>query len=854
MFEKRNTAISLKLALREICFHKTRSILTILAAILTATLFSFALFLISTQESGYERQIRSYSNTQADILFTDLNRLQISLLEEQDIVNTVAWYQPIGSVEQEGISYSFAAYSEEYAQTVDATPLRGRLPQNENEIAMEVQAAYSLFGKSQVGETVTLTWTPVEGGEPIQQDFTLVGTWESEMYSYIIWVSDSLAEQYIPSDETANITVGVTLWRAGNIEEDAMTLAKTIGVSDDNYQVNQVFSESSQDSIHYYTRYIKYVLPVIFLCGFFIFLAVFQMSVELDIRFYGRMKTLGMTPFQMRRVVYYWATILTICSVPVGWLCGILLNRWVSGIFYLNDSNLQLADAIYPLSDFISSLLATWITIFLAAMIPALYVSHMEPADAIRYQGIQHKNKKIKKPRRKGRHVLSVYPGHRNSIGRMALSGMLRQRGRMALSLTALVIASMFACAAATQYSSFDIEKFVGDKFSFDYLIKGDGQAYTLSYDPDDDSLTPELYQQLSNAVGSENISCVYYTETEITLEDALWDQIVSYYDRNKEHYQELYEYRDFESSYEKLKNEHRMTVVIYGVEQEFMRAMTSNFGLTGTYDQQTFETGSYTYVTGVDKNSGNMNDPDYHQPLPEAGSGITLDGTTYTILGTGQTPNNAMFVRPDDTLYLECYLPVETFLNLYPGRNPVEICLTAPDGQATVVDQILEDYQNKMGYTFYILSRQIYYEGGFSSVWSTFGYIYIAAVILFIIALIGFVNLILHRTLARSREFAVYRSLGMSKQELLKLVIMESVFYTGLVAIVIYPLSALASGPMMQFYYANGNEWAYTYHFTLMPTHLLMAVLLILALVLPFICLYFTEKDSITHRLNLDE
>lgn len=855
MFEKKNTVISLKLAIREIRFHKIRSFLTILSAVLTAALFSFALFLISSQEAGYERQIRSYSNTQADILFTGLTYSQVSALQAQPVVDTAAWYQTVGETRKDGIQYSLAAYSEDYAQTTEAIPVRGRLPENENEIAMEVQSAYSLFGKSQVGETVTLTWTPVNAREQVQQEFTLVGTWDSEMYSYIMWVSDSFAQQYAPSGETANITAGVTLWRTGNVEKDAMALAGAIGTSNENYQINQVFSESSQDAIHNYTRYIRYVLPVIFLCGFFIFLAVFQMSAELDIRFYGRMKTLGMTPFQMRRVVYYWAAILTICSVPVGWLCGIGLTRLVSGIFYLNDSNFVLADAVYAPADFVFSLLAAWITIFLAAMIPAFRVSRMEPADAVRYHGAVSVRKYGRtNPGTRNSRKREEPGGHRNSIGRLALSGMLRQRGRMTLSLTALMIASMFACAAATQYSSFDIEKFVGDKFSFDYLIKGDGQAYTMSYDPDDKSLTPELYQRLSNAVGSENISRVYYAETELTLDRDLWEKIVSYYNRNLEEYQELYEYRDFDSAYERLKNEHQMTMAVYGVEPEFMRTMTGNFGLTGTYDQQEFETGSYVYITGVDKNSGNINDPDYHQPLPEAGGRIALEGHTYTIMGTGQTPNNAMFVRPDDTLFLECFLPMETFLELYPDRNPVEICLTAPDGQDAAVDQILEDYQNEMGYTFYIVSRQMYYEGGYASVWSTFGYVYIAAVILFIIALIGFVNLILHRTLARSREFAVYRSLGMSRQELLKLVTLESIFYTLLIAVIIYPLSALSSGPIMQFYYASGKEWAYTYHFTLMPTHVLITALLVLAIVLPVLCLCVTEKDSITHRLNLDD
>ena len=77
------------------------------------------------------------------------------------------------------------------------------------------------------------------------------------------------------------------------------------------------------------------------------------------------------------------------------------------------------------------------------------------------------------------------------------------------------------------QYISRDLEKFVSNKFSFDYLVKGDGQKYNVFYDPDDHSLTPELYERLSKAVGNQNISRVYYAETKIKLTDFLWKEIV---------------------------------------------------------------------------------------------------------------------------------------------------------------------------------------------------------------------------------------------------------------------------------------------------------------------------------------
>ena len=57
MFEHINTRICWKLALREIRFHKMRSIPTILVAVLEAAVFSFVLFVASSAVFPIPRQI-----------------------------------------------------------------------------------------------------------------------------------------------------------------------------------------------------------------------------------------------------------------------------------------------------------------------------------------------------------------------------------------------------------------------------------------------------------------------------------------------------------------------------------------------------------------------------------------------------------------------------------------------------------------------------------------------------------------------------------------------------------------------------------------------------------------------------
>ena len=847
MFEHINTKLCRKLAIREIRFHKVRSVLTILMAVLVTGIFSFVLFLVSTEGAGYEYQIRGMSNTQADILFTGLTKQQAERLSELKDVKEAPWYQSVGTVSEGGASYQLASYSKGYAPTVEAVPTRGRLPEKSDEIAMEVQAAYALGGSSRVGDSITLSFVPEQGEEPVKQEFTLVGTWDSNMYSYLMWVSDELADQFPQPANTASITAGVNLWRTWHIEEKAEKLAREIGVTDpQQYTVNSVFQEENAERITSHTASILKNCPIVFLCGFLMFFSIFQMMLELDIQFYGRMKTIGMTPLQMRCVVYHWVGILVLFSVPLGWLLGYGLTQWVSATFVLTGNDLPGMSLVLPWYDFVLSLLGTWVTVFLAAFWPALKASHMTPLLALHYTGHPTRHPKRDKE-------ISGHTYHPNSLFLIAWKGVARQKGRMAFALAALLVSAVFAGVVAVQYISRDLEKFVSNKFSFDYLVKGDGQKYNVFYDPDDHSLTPELYERLSKAVGNQNISRVYYAETKIKLTDFLWKEIVDYYERNMEYYQDYLQYVGFEEAFRELKEDHTISAAVYGVEEEYMRVMTNEmFDLAGHYDQEIFEHAPFAYVSGMNKNTMNQAD-DYDQPLPKEGSVLSVDEADYTVMGTARRPYNSMFVKPDAAFYLECYISMANFQKQYPGRSPVELLISAPNGREKEVARIVDSYQEEKGYNYFTIDRQLYYDGGRMSVWTMLGPKIILSAILFLIAILGFINLILHRTLARSKEFAVYRSLGMSRGELLKLLILENVLFTVMAGVLVYGISAIAAGPLVQYLNRSEPDVWFTYHFTLAPAHVLMAVLIILAVMLPIFSVHVTEQESITRRLNMD-
>ena len=77
---------------------------------------------------------------------------------------------------------------------------------------------------------------------------------------------------------------------------------------------------------------IREVLPMaicmvlVFASGYLIIYNIFQISVASDIRFYGRLKTLGTTKKQLKKMIYGQANRLSLIGIPIGLVIGYLLG------------------------------------------------------------------------------------------------------------------------------------------------------------------------------------------------------------------------------------------------------------------------------------------------------------------------------------------------------------------------------------------------------------------------------------------------------------------------------------------------------------------------------------------------
>ena len=64
------------------------------------------------------------------------------------------------------------------------------------------------------------------------------------------------------------------------------------------------------------------VLILVAFTGYLVIYNIFQISVAGDIRYYGLLKTIGVTPKQLRRLIRQQALLLSALGIPVGLLLG----------------------------------------------------------------------------------------------------------------------------------------------------------------------------------------------------------------------------------------------------------------------------------------------------------------------------------------------------------------------------------------------------------------------------------------------------------------------------------------------------------------------------------------------------
>lgn len=397
--------------------NRTRSGLILLSVFLTTVLLSaiatFGYGQIRYQKVNAKNFYGSYYGTYAKITAD-----QIEEMKKQREFDRIGIAAVAGDMQSaEGISVSWAD-----EETIRLTNLKkqmeeGDLPQKEKEIAGQRGMFKKLgYPKVKVGDTVSLPFRRDETETYEKREFVVSGILKStgeeeEDQSYMAYVSASFYEGLYPPQQriynvyfTLDDSESVT---SSSLEHTIKELGKRCGINPEYAAENGYYALWVLDPGRETIIGCTVVALVVMFFAVLVIYNIFQVGLVQKIQEYGKIRALGATRKQMKKLVFREGMMLALPAIPAGLAVGttlsvLLMKLWLSKSRVFGDDAIPVNMVSIPLLLLCGA--AGILTVFMALRRPIRMISRISPMEAIRFQ---KEDKKGRKPR-KGRKQMDV--------------------------------------------------------------------------------------------------------------------------------------------------------------------------------------------------------------------------------------------------------------------------------------------------------------------------------------------------------------------------------------------------------------------------------------------------------------
>ena len=858
-----NRKVISMLARRSLLASKGKSIVAVLAIVLTTVMFtSFFTVggsLVSKIQEETMRQVGESSHSS----LSQLTQSEYDTLKNDSQLKEISCCIYVGMLSNEELKAVYAEvdyYEELEAKIRFCYPDVGKLPENADDVVLSDILLDMLGIPCKIGTKV-----PLEikiGEQVVTHEFTLSGYYKGDRISVSnpVAVSKEFQEKYAPvptesilssgpvsiDDLTGRITASFNFSSSLFIKQQVKKLYERCGFP---------YSTEIDASIAYMganldpmtVGMIAVIILVAFLSGYMIIYNIFYISVYSEIRHYGLLKTVGTTGKQLKKIVRIQANMLSLIGIPIGLALGAAIGAWlvpvVMGVVDIDElinDNVVLSPIV-----FIGAAVFSWITVTISCSKPCKFAASVTPIEALRTtEGSDAKNKK-----RKVRKTAKVTPLS------LAYSNIQKSRKRVAVVILSLTLGMVFLNSIYGLINGFDIEKYVAnmaitDYTVTDYTVMNSGITQNQNFE----SITDDFLKELEKQDGVESSSNVYALDYYPKFTNGDWkkikervllsntfmsDKSVKYViDRSG-----LTDIQFADSAREQIN------VISYGVGELVFDNLNV---VSGEIDWNKFKTGRFVIVSCFRNHDNDMNE-DYFKP----GETVTVinekgKGKDYTVMAVAEIPYAAS--ANYTTLYnLNYILPEKEFLSLYGKRQPMTTVFNIDDGKGDEFDSWLDNYCKTVNSDLAYTSRVKIIEEfkGFINVFNVVGGVIVF--ILMVIGILNFTNTIFTSIITRRRELAMLEAVGMTVKQQKQMLILEGGYYTVMSGIVSVVLGGIIDMFVIRTL-GNSVLFFYTWHFTVLPIIICIPIMLVISSVLPLICFRQIQKSTVVERMRITD
>lgn len=835
-------------------FHKNkgRNLVAILAILMTTMMFTTLFTLAQSMSENLVEMTFRQTGYDAQASFKSIQDEQVEKLAAHPQVKEVGESIVLGLAENEklaGKQVEIRWANNSYASHSFSKPTTGRLPQDANEAALDTVTLKRLGITPKIGEKVTLKWRKNLSdpkAETISKTFTLCGFWEGNesVYANMAWVSKSYVEEMAAGTETTQGQLlgthmaQVTLHSARNIEKTMEQILSDTGLTELEYHVNLAYSPEMGATALQETLPMYLGMILVFVAGYLIIYNIFQISVTADVQLYGKLKTLGMTTKQIKKLIYGQSNRLCLIGIPaglvLGWGLGLVLVPAFTGILG-GESGVSVNPVI-----FLGSAVFAWLTVLISCLRPARLAGKVSPIEALRMSDADGKSKKTKRKKESA------------SLYSMAWANLGRNKKRTITVVCSLTLGLVLLSCFYAKNVAFDMEKYLADLTIADFeLSDATSEDYIGGYNPKGDTLNAALVKAMEAFEGVEAIGHQYSAQFNWKMDEQTVKNLQGFYTEEM-----LSDWSTYDPTgvkeFHKAVDTREMSAVAFGLDGIALQAVTQDACIMeGAFDEKAYASGKYVLAVGPAIEQGE----EYPcLPTPSVGSNVELAGEIYEVMAVVHplmpVDDGASETGAPNSMEMHFILPADTFQTQWPENTLRRLFVNVEDTHMEEMQEWLDDYSDHEDSSLPVSSRKVMAEQYEKETRSSAVMGNAISIIIALVGVLNFVNSMVTAIVSRRREFAMIQSVGMTKKQICQMLIYEGLSYAGITLALSYLISALAVGVGIRAMVAGGFT---TFHFTLLPLVICTPILLVFAVLIPYLCFKNLEKQSIVERLRME-
>lgn len=500
MFRNNNRTFIRKIALNDLKINKLKTYLSGIiimistCLLLTVTLVSYNASVDLVNASPYHAIYKSVDEKAKNILYKNKN------------FSGVGTYKLIGSNKKTDCIMSIVYADDTTIKLMNFQPLKGKLPTNKNEIAISEKYLQEFGLDKDIGDSIKLNYYDDITNKEVQCDFIIVGFLENyyqdnaKQYYTVVSndyfkniASTPLQNKSNTFDESRPDTVDVLVKLSEeNTEKDSASIKTqlkkiglSLGIKKYNIYLNDNYIESNLIDGEQIITVLVVGIVVLFSSVFVIY-SIFYISVVNLVQMYAKLKSLGMTSFQLKKIIFLQGNILSIIFIPLGVIASCIIAYIIQPLAWQMIADLFI---ILILS------LVMFLTVRISLFKPARIISKISAIEAMQYTETKFR-KKVKN--------FSYI-----NIKNLALKNIESNRKKNLIALISLSISGVLFISIANLANSIDFKKQLSQQFVYneDYIIsiKSDNLYEHITEIQQNNPLTDSLKNEIKSIHGVKN-------------------------------------------------------------------------------------------------------------------------------------------------------------------------------------------------------------------------------------------------------------------------------------------------------------------------------------------------------------